>query len=65
MTEITMADLRTNFGIAFLIAVFDWVVTTGGKIGNFVTVVGGLIVFLAAFFVVGLLFLFLQRQNAW
>jgi heme/copper-type cytochrome/quinol oxidase subunit 4 len=65
MTEIGMADLRKAFVIALLLTVIQQIVTSGGDIRAIIPTLGGFIVFFAALFVVGLLFLHLQRQSAW
>lgn len=64
MTELTMADLRKVFPIALLLTVLQWLVTSG-DIHDIVPTVAGFIAVFAAFFVVGVLFLLLQRQAAW
>ncbi|WP_231185832.1 hypothetical protein [Haladaptatus sp. DYF46] len=68
MTEITLADLRKVFATAILLVVVQWVVRSGGDLHAIVPTFGGLIGFVgffAALFLVGLLFLYLQRQSAW
>nr|WP_256486484.1 MULTISPECIES: hypothetical protein [unclassified Haladaptatus] len=65
VTELTLADFRTVFGLVLLLMVFEWLMTGDGELQTLATSIGGTIVFLAAFFIVGLLFLYLQRQDAW
>jgi len=65
MTELTVADFRTIFGLALLLTLFGWLLTGDSGFKSLVTTVGGTIGLLAAFLVVGLLYLHLQRQDAW
>ncbi|GAA0224551.1 hypothetical protein ACFFQF_09670 [Haladaptatus pallidirubidus] len=65
MTELTMADFRKVFPIAILLTIVQWVATSGGDLHAIVPTLAGFIAIFAAFFVVGLLFLFLQRQAPW
>ncbi|EFW93751.1 hypothetical protein ZOD2009_01370 [Haladaptatus paucihalophilus DX253] len=65
MTEITLTDLRIIFGTALGLTVFGILMTTGEGPQSLITTMGGIIAFLVALFLVGLLFLYLQRRSAW
>ncbi|WP_423743725.1 hypothetical protein V5735_11910 (plasmid) [Haladaptatus sp. SPP-AMP-3] len=65
MTEITLTDFRIIFGTVLGLTVFGVLMTTDEGPQSLVTTMGGVIAFLVALFLVGLLFLYLQRQSAW
>ncbi|MFH5799498.1 hypothetical protein [Haladaptatus sp. CMAA 1911] len=65
MTELTLTDFRIMFGTALCLTLFGTFMTTAEGPQSLITTVSGVIAFLGAFFLVGLLYLFLQRQEAW
>lgn len=65
MTEITLTDFRIILGTALCLTVFGTFMTTAEDPQSLIATLGGVIALLVAFFLVGLLFLYLQRQSAW